>query len=194
MTLVAAATWACSDDDHAPPAPAGSGGTAQGGTGGKGGMGGKSSSAGLGGGDASGDAGASGASCESVESCPLVDACGPYPLAELCSAEPSACPTLDELDSQQLCGMDSTLTMRELSCGGQVVSYVSFAGLVTETWGFDADGTLVYREMGADGIERCRDGKTASGTATWGELPCREGVTTIICGEGGAGGQGGAQR
>ncbi len=119
--------------------------------------------------------------------CPEVNACGPFPLSELCGADPEACTSLDELTATLYCSDDVTFTSRELSCGGQVI--VADYDLAAETWGFDASGTLTYKRETGDVAGVCPDRRGVSPSAVWGELPCSAtGPATSLCDAGGAGG------
>lgn len=199
MALVGASAWACSDDDGEPPkATGGSSGTGgKGGAGGKGGLGGAGGSpagaggtAGGAGGTAAGAGGSDGESClDDQANCPDVDACGPLPLAELCSARPAACPSLDEL-TEYCSASHAKFTSRELSCGGQIV--IADYGLGRDTWAFDANGTLTYKRVDSDLYDICPDHQGASASTMWGELPCSAtGAAAPLCNAGGAGGSGG---
>jgi hypothetical protein len=198
LTLVAACAWACGDDDDdAPNGVAGSGGKAQGGTAGKDGTAGKggagaSGAAGASGGTGGADAGAAGfgGACQADRDCPAVDYCGPFPLDELCQGQSGACPHFDELDYTELCRDGTTVTLHDTTCGGKVV--VADYGLGTDTWGFNADGVLIYKRFDSDAFDVCPDGKGASASTVWGKLECSvSGGATDFCGAGGAGGGGG---
>jgi hypothetical protein len=188
MALVASSAWACDDDGDVPTGTAGSGGKSEGGEGGTAG------SAGLGGtgGEAAGAGGGAGTCEDDAEGCPEADACGPFPLSELCGAQPAACPSLDELDSIGHCDRgdpEVTVTSRELSCGGQVI--VADYGLGKDTWGFDASGTLKYKRSDGDVVDICPNQKEVSASTVWGELPCSAtGPAISLCDAGGAGGGG----
>jgi hypothetical protein len=193
---------ACSDDDDdsnngtagkAPVAGSAgkSGGSDSGGTAGTGGKGGAGGKGGTGGGAEAGLGGGGASNCEdAIDGCPHVDACGPYPLSQICDSRPLACPSLDELDTDAVC-THATVTSRELSCGGKLI--VANYGLGADTWGFDSKGVLKYKRVDSDAYGTCDDQRGASASTEWGELPCKAaGATTTLCSNGGEGGAGGA--
>jgi len=120
----------------------------------------------------------------------LRDACGPYPLSDICNDRPASCPASPADISPDQC-LFSEVKRYASSCGGTVVQSVSDPIAVT-TWSFDADdhltGLVVTGDLGND----CKEGGT-SFTVVYGE-PCEaSGAGELLCsGAGGAGGAGGA--
>lgn len=132
-----------------------------------------------------------GAGSDNDGSHPPVDYCGPLPLAEWCDARPASCPSLDDLERGERC-RGGVVTIQETSCDGTVV--VAKHDFGTDTWGFDETDVLTYKRVDSDQFAECSEGKGASASTVWGEVPCAvTGSAMELCGAGGSG-AGGAGR